>query len=269
MERTVAAENDAVLAGLRYSPLSAEGWPVIELTPSDRSWRRAARALVRRVELGLSRRWRPARRGQRLDVRRTLRTSVQTGGEVFAPRWLSRPKRAARFIVLIDGSRSMSAAAETALRMAVSIASVTSRIEVFTFSTSLQRVTRPVRQAGEGRPAYVRSVRHAWGGGTDIGGCLREFLQGSGRRGLGRDTVVLIASDGLDVGSVDTLREAMRSLFARAGGVVWLNPLLETSDYQPIAAGMRAARPFVSTFASVSDARGLHRLARMARERAL
>ena len=65
-------------------------------------------AFVRRLHLGLSRRWRPARRGRRFDLRRTLRASLQTGGETLSPRWLRASQVAApRFVLLVDGSRSM------------------------------------------------------------------------------------------------------------------------------------------------------------------
>ena len=90
-----------------------------ELPRVERAWRDAARSFVRRLHLGLSRRWRPASRGRRFDLRRTLRASLQTGGEALSPRWLRRPRRAPRFVLLVDGSRSMSAHARTALQMAV------------------------------------------------------------------------------------------------------------------------------------------------------
>ena len=97
--------------------------------------------------------------------------------------------------------------------------------------------------------------------------CLREFLQRFGERMVGRDTVVMIASDGLDVGAPHLLREAMRELQRRSAGVVWLNPLLATEGYEPTAAGMRAARPHISTFASVEDEAGLAQLSRLVRLR--
>jgi uncharacterized protein with von Willebrand factor type A (vWA) domain len=50
--------------------------------------------------------------------------------------------------------------------------------------------------------------------------------------------------------------------------LVWLNPLLETEGYEPTAAGMRAARPHITTFASVTDQAGLLQLSRMVRLRA-
>ena len=96
-------------------------------------------------------------------------------------------------------------------------------------------------------------AREAWGGGTNIGASLREFLQRHGERHVGRDTLVVILSDGLDVGEPDMLRAAMRELHRRSAGVVWLNPLLETPGYEPTSRGMVAAWPFITTFSSVSQ----------------
>ena len=239
-----------------------------ELPRVEQAWRDAARSFVRRLHLGLSRRWRPASRGRRFDLRRTLRASLQTGGEALSPRWLRRPRRAPRIVLLVDGSRSMSAHARTALQMAVALASATMRVEVFTFSTGLQRVTDEVRRAAAGEVRRLDRLHHAWAGGTSIGACLRDFLRRFGERMVGRDTVVMIASDGLDVGAPDMLRDAMRELHRRSAGVVWLNPLLETEGYEPTASGMRAARPYVTTFTSVNDAAGLARLSRTVRIRA-
>ena len=260
-------EEASVFAPSSYSPLEADDVEAPELPRVGRVWRDAAQAFVRRLHRGLSRRWRPASRGRRFDLRRTLRASLQTGGEALAPRWLRRPRRAPRFVLLVDGSRSMSDHARTALKMAVAMAGVT-RVEVFTFSTELGRVTSEVRRAAAGEWCRLEGVHHAWAGGTSIGACLRDFLRRFGGRMLGRDTVVMIASDGLDVGAWETLRSAMRELHRRSAAVVWLNPLLETPGYEPTASGMRAARPFVDTFASVTDAAAFARLSRLVRLRA-
>jgi uncharacterized protein with von Willebrand factor type A (vWA) domain len=77
----------------------------------------------------------------------------------------------------------------------------------------------------------------------------------------------MIASDGLDVGEPETLRDAMSELHRRSAGLVWLNPLLETPGYEPTARGMSAARPYVTTFASVSDVESFARLSRLVRVR--
>jgi uncharacterized protein with von Willebrand factor type A (vWA) domain len=261
-------EEAAIFAPSSYSPLDADALDAPELPRVERAWRDAARSLVRRLHLGLSRRWLPASQGRRFDLRRTWRAALQTGGETLSPRWLRRPRRAPRFVLLVDGSRSMSAHTRVALQMAVAMASATMRIEVFTFSTGLQRVTDEVRRAAAGERRRLDDLHHAWAGGTSIGACLRDFLRRFGERLVGRDTVVVIASDGLDVGAPNLLRDAMRELQRRSAGVIWLNPLLETEGYEPTAGGMRAARPYVTTFTSVNDALGLVRLSRSIRIRA-
>lgn len=256
------------LARVSYSPLEAEGvGPGPELTPADAAWREAARVLVHRLHLGLSRRWRPAGRGRRFDLRRTLRTSLQTGGEPLDARWMSRPRRTPRLVLLIDGSRSMDTYAPIGLQMAVAIASVTMRVEVFTFSTSLRRVTDDVRRVAAGTRRRLEHLQYAWGGGTSIGACLYEFLRRFGERGVSRDTVVIVVSDGLDVGDPELLRNTMQALRRRSAAVVWLNPLLETPGYEPAVAGMRAALPHITTFTSVQDHAGLARLSRLIRVR--
>jgi uncharacterized protein with von Willebrand factor type A (vWA) domain len=263
-----ARDTPAVVARASYSPIAVLGASdAPALAPADAEWRAAARALVQRLHVGLSRRWVPARRGRRFDLRRTLRASLQTGGEPLASRWFTRPRRTPRFVLLIDGSRSMSAYASTALQVAVAMASVSRRVEVFTFSTSLRRVTPEVRAAATGLRRRLESLDYAWGGGTSIGACLQDFVRRFGERLLASETCVIIASDGLDVGDTETLRQVMRDIHLRAAGVVWLNPLLETPGYQPTASGMRAARPYVTTFGSVRSAEQLARLSRMVRVR--
>jgi uncharacterized protein with von Willebrand factor type A (vWA) domain len=261
------ADGEPAAGRLRatYSPLEADG-AVPDLEPASRDWRDAAAALVNRVHAGRSRRWRLAARGPRFDFRRTLRGSLHTGGDVLLPRWQARPRRRPRFVLLVDGSRSMGGHARPALQMAVALAAVTLDIETFAFSTALRRVTRDVRRAAAGERRRLH-LHHAWGGGTTIGACLDEFLHRFGERLLSRDTVVVIASDGLDVGDRAVLRESMARLSRHAAAIVWLNPLLDTPGYEPTALGMRVARPYVTTFASVSDAAGLARLARMIRIR--
>jgi uncharacterized protein with von Willebrand factor type A (vWA) domain len=265
-----AGEDDAdgaPLRGASYSVVGVDSSEAPQISRPDEAWVAAARALVRRVRLGPSRRWRAAPKGRRFDVRRTWRSSLQTGGELLAARWLAQPRRHPRFIVLIDGSRSMGAHASTALTIAAALTRATSRVEVFTFSTTLERVTTDVQRASIGRTIRFRPLASAWGGGTTIGACLAEFLHRYGERLLASSAVVIVASDGLDVGEEGTLKTAMGALRRRSGALIWLNPLIDTPGYEPTALGMRTARPFVSLFTSVNDAAGFARLSHSVRVR--
>ena len=257
-DREEAAEGAWLRAS--YSPLSAAGEPLV-IDPPERAWLDAAAALVRRVRAGASRQWRPAARGPRFDFRRTLRSSLHTAGEPVIPKWHAHPKRRPRFVVLIDGSRSMGASAEPAIRTATALSALATNTETFTFSTTLRRVTADVKRAAAGERRTL-DLHEAWGGGTTIGACLNQFLLEHGPRLVDHDTIVVIASDGLDVGRPDLLRDAMASLARRSKTIIWMNPLIGTAGYQPTATGMILARPFISRLAAVTGPDSLRSLAR-------
>lgn len=259
-ENNAEAEQAAARLRARYSPLEAAG-EAPHVGPVDARWREAARAFVRRIEAGRARVWRPARRGPRFDLRRTLRTALPTGGEVLLTRWRARPRRRPRFVLLIDGSRSMSTFVRPPLRLAVALAGASPNLDVFVFSTALARITPEVGLAALGQKRRLPALQSAWGGGTSIGACLTEFARRFGERLLARHTVVIIASDGLDTGAPEVLRDVMARLRRLTAGVIWLNPLIDTPGYQPTALGMRTARPYVTTLTWVEDAAGLRRLA--------
>jgi uncharacterized protein with von Willebrand factor type A (vWA) domain len=261
----VAGDTDvdapAGAARTRYSPLAAVSTEAPALTPVGAEWRAAARAFVRRVRSEASRRWRTGPKGSRFDLRRTLRASVQTGGEPLSPRWLRRRLRPPRFVLLLDGSRSMSPYARTALELAVALTGATPRAEVFAFSTSLRRVTTEARRAAAGKSSRLEGVELAWGGGTSIGACVREFLEAYGERLLGPATIVMMVSDGLDVGDPHELGDAVAELRRRSARLLWINPLLESEGYAPTAAGMSAARPHIAALVSMNGPDDLARLA--------
>jgi uncharacterized protein len=226
----------------------------------------AARELVNRVRLGRSRRWRAMTHGKRYNFRRTLRKSLQTGGEAIKPAWLGHPLRKPRFVVLLDGSRSMAGYSDRLLQFAHALSQRSSRVEVFVFSTELKRVSSSLRRS-KGQAPSLTDLGEAWGGGTRIGSSLHSFTQQYGMGLLDRDTVVIIASDGLDTGELKPLELAMRELHRRAASVVWLNPLLSTKGYEPSAGGMKTALPFIDTFATAEDSESFVELAREIRLR--
>jgi uncharacterized protein with von Willebrand factor type A (vWA) domain len=107
----------------------------------------------------------------------------------------------------------------------------------------------------------ARVLAKAWGGGTRIGASLATLIEREGARVLTHETVVLVFSDGLDVGEPDRLARAMRELDRRSAGVVWINPHADTDGYAPAARGMRAALPYVIALSGARDARGFEAMA--------
>ncbi|HUJ76123.1 MAG TPA: VWA domain-containing protein, partial [bacterium] len=100
-----------------------------------------------------------------------------------------------------------------------------------------------------GALAQVAERKLGWHGGTRIGDCLSELVELHGARVLRPDSVIVILSDGLDVGQPERLGGALRRIRERTSKIIWLNPLLGLAGYQPLAGGMQAALPWVDVFA--------------------
>jgi uncharacterized protein with von Willebrand factor type A (vWA) domain len=203
-----------------------------------------------RVPLRRTRRREPARTG-RPDLRRTLRRSFRTGGEPVERLLRERRRRKRRVVLLLDVSGSMDAHSRALVLFAHAALRAGRDWEAFCFGTRLTRVTRAL--AGPDPDEALRRAAEEvvdWDGGTRIGESLRSFLDGFGHGGLARGAVVVICSDGLEVGDPDLLAEQMARLSRLAYRVVWLNPLKEDPAYEPLARGMKASLPYVDLFLS-------------------
>jgi len=74
---------------------------------------------------------------------------------------------------------------------------------------------------------------------------------------------VLVASDGWERDDADLVGREMQRLHRAAHAVVWVNPVKGSTDYQPLAAGMRAALPHVDRFVSGHDVASLEALSEL------
>ncbi|GGR26424.1 vWA domain-containing protein [Deinococcus ruber] len=257
-----------------YTRLSAQsGEDAPPAVRGSREMLAAAAAFLAQLRLGTSRRWRPDTQGTRFDMRRTLRASVSTGFEALTPRWQRRREPPGRVVLLLDGSRSMAGYNAPVLQFAAALVQHSRRADVFIFSTELRDVTAELRRASQlSAPAdpsafSLPALGHAWGGGTRIGECLETFLCEHARRVLRPNTLVIVASDGLDVGEAELLGRSVQTLARRSRGVVWLNPLTALEGYAPTARGMNAALPYLKTLTHASSPQEFATLAHYAQRR--
>lgn len=233
--------------------------PFGEWTEADlRTMEAVLARLSRRLATRRGRRLVPTRGRGRIDLRRSFRRSLATGGEVLDPARRRRPIDKPDLAVLCDTSGSMDPHARFLVAFVLALRRAVDGCEVYAFNTGLTRLTPWVGPGDLARALdRVAEAVPDWSGGTRIGECLAEFAA-SGR--IGPTTVVVILSDGLDLGEPETLETAMRSIHRRAREVVWLNPLLADPDYEPTARGMAAALPFVDRFGPAHDLASLERL---------
>jgi len=201
-----------------------------------------------------------------VDLRRSFRHALGSEGELFALARRTRALEEPRLVVLYDTSGSMDSYARILLAFAFALRRALKRTEIFAFNTALIRITRLIAPAKSAQ-TFQRLTAGVpdWSGGTRIGWCLSEFVAQYQSKLVDRNTTVVVISDGLDRGDPAELAAAMRGLRARAGRMVWLNPLLGDARYQPSAAGMQAALPFVDYFGSAHNLESLERLLQFAK----
>ena len=209
-----------------------------------------------------TRRRRPGK-GHLIDLRRTLRHSLRSGGEIVSwsfrePKWKPRP-----LVVIADISGSMERYTRLLLHFIYGMKSALSQpVEAFVFSTRLTRITRPLQKRDlDLALKEVGLLVHDWAGGTRIGESLKAFNFDWGRRVLGRGAVVLIISDGWDRGDVHLLEREMARLKRNCHRLIWLNPLLGAPDYEPLTRGIQAALPHIHDFLPVHNLASLEDLA--------
>ena len=212
-----------------------------------------------------SRRLEPTRscRG-RLDVRRTVRAAMRSGGEPMRMHRRMSGRRPRRLVLLLDVSGSMERYARALLRLVHAAVAGRSRVEAFALGTRLTRLTRELSSRDPDRA--LRAASDAvpdWSGGTRLGSGLRVFNDEWGCRGMARGAVVVVLSDGWDRGDPAEMSEQMQRLRRVAHRVVWVNPLKASPGYAPLARGMAAALPYVDDFVEGHNLESLERLAEL------
>jgi uncharacterized protein len=225
----------------------------------------AAKREIQRLTLPLdlrrTRRTRPDVNGPITDLRRTVRDSMRHGAEIFTIAHSRRTTRPPPLVVLCDISGSMSRYAQILLHFLHAVTNQRDRVSSFLFGTRLSNVTRQLK-ARDPEVAF-QLVAHAvpdWSGGTRIGEALATFNRLWARRVLGQGAIVLLITDGLDRDGAHGLADNMDRLHRSCRRLIWLNPLLRWSGFEPKSQGIRAMLPHVDEFRPVHNLESLRSL---------
>ena len=180
-----------------------------------------------------TRRYQPDSHGLRLDLRRTLRGSLRTGGDIVDIRRLGLIDKPAPIVALLDISGSMSEYTRLFLHFLHAITDARKRVSVFLFGTRLTNVTRALRARDPDEAlASCSSAVEDWAGGTRIATSLHTFNKLWGRRVLGQGAIVL-----LDLGRAGARGRCAAGV--RDGPAA---PLLPPPDLAQSAAAVRRLR---------------------------
>jgi len=162
--------------------------------------------------------------------------------------------RPAVLVILCDISGSMESYSRLLLHFFHALANREPRVHTFLFGTRLSNISRALRDR-DVDAALERVAREVkdWSGGTRIASCLNSFNRYWARRLLGQGATVLLISDGLEGDEVAQLADEMARLRRSCRRLLWLNPLLRYSRFEPKAAGIRAMLPHVDAFMPVHN----------------
>ena len=203
---------------------------------------RLVERLARDIRLPLpefdARRSRPGERGGRLHWAGVLRAAVRTGGEPMDLPRLQRCRQPLPLLVLVDVSGSMERYARLLLAFLHAATRRHPRRDVFAFGTQLTDLTPTFRLADtDAMLAQASVLIEDFAGGTQLGDSLATLRQQHARRLVGRRTLVLLITDGLDTGEPSQLAQELGWLRRRSRRLLWLNPLLRFEGYAPLARG--------------------------------
>jgi uncharacterized protein with von Willebrand factor type A (vWA) domain len=226
-----------------------------------------ARAAVLFDELGWrlgvrrTRRWVTAPQGP-IDLRRVVSRRPRQFGELVVLPRRHRAEKPRPLVVLADVSGSMERYSRMLLQFVYGVTRGSHHVESFVFATRLTRVTRAAADRSRGRSVtrLMQSVQD-WGGGTRIGDALRQFNVHWARRIIRNGPVILLISDGWDRGDPLVLARELARVKRSSRRLIWLNPLLGMSNYEPLTRGMQAALPLVDDFLPAHNLNSLEQLA--------
>ncbi len=252
--------------GVTYSPVSfitkkdISGFDTHEIP--------VARMLLKNMllpfRIQLSRRYQQTKKRAMMDFKRIIRKSLKTEGIPFEILYQKKKRRLKRLVVIADVSGSMDRYASFVISFIMGIRQISSKTEVFVFSTSLSHVTKILRRYSI-EEALKRMSQEVpdWSGGTRIGYSLHQFNQGWGRDLLGKRSVVIVMSDGWDLGGRKLLIREMEAIRKNSNCVIWLNPLIGENKDQPLSQGMKSVLPYIDYLMPANNLESLRRVGRV------
>ncbi|MEX2459307.1 MAG: VWA domain-containing protein [Actinomycetota bacterium] len=185
---------------------------------------KAIRPLARRLATKMAKRKRGGRHG-RLDVRRTMRSALSTGGVAFTPRFRRKHPHRPELYLLCDVSGSVAAFSRFTLQFVHALQNQFRAVRSFAFVDTLDEVTEDFRGGGlaPSLATMIGRARVVYGDGhSDYGTSLRKFEEIAGDS-LNHRGVVIVLGDARN-NYREPRGEVLERVADKVHRVYWLNP---------------------------------------------
>ncbi len=193
----------------------------------------------------------------KIDIKKTIRSSMQNGGVPFQLKYKNRPKVRDQIIILSDISSSMYRFSGFVLQFASHLQSVTTQTQSFIFSEDLEHIKMFDFLKEE---ELINRVEESplWRRGTNIAIAIEKLISEYGQV-LKTSSILLIISDAKTVEGERALIN-IEKLNKRIKKIIWINPV-EEMDWERI--------PYIDKFllhSTMLDCSSLEKLERVCRK---
>lgn len=224
---------------------------------------RLARELPLPLPQYAARRTRAGTRGSGLHWPQLLRDSARSGGDATRLPRRQRCLVPLPLVVLVDVSGSMERYARLLLAFLHAATRHHKRRAVFALGTQLTPLSETFGIADTDLMLLAAGQAITdFAGGTQLGSSLAQMRMQYARCLVGRRTLVVLITDGLDTGENSALINELDWLKRHCGRLLWLNPLLRFDGYAPLARGAAALHQRVDAMLAVHNLSRLEELAR-------
>ncbi|MFD1858573.1 VWA domain-containing protein [Aeromicrobium camelliae] len=214
--RQIVARHVVTQSTDRVDFLSANAHQLSEL-------RRTVQPLARKLATRLAARRRRRRRGQ-IDIRRTLRSAMSTGGVPVKPVYAApRPSRP-ELVLLCDVSGSVAGFSQFTMLLVKALSDQFSKIRVFAFVNAMDEVSSLVKDADGDLISRIQSDARItkWHTSSDYGEAFGDFVEDH-LDAVGPRTAVIVLGDARNNNQHPRF-EALRRIAERSRRTYWLNP---------------------------------------------
>ncbi|GAB6154849.1 hypothetical protein JCM17380_35990 [Desulfosporosinus burensis] len=232
-----------------------------EITDDDVVYaRRQLRKIAQHLVTSLSRNRNHSKVMTQIDLRRSLRRSIQTGGVLIDLKYKTRVIKKPRLVIILDTSGSMQVWITMLIQLIQAVGLELSKKEIFIFAEDLECVTKDLKKTWQETVNLIK-MRKNWGGTTSIATSLRT-LQEKHHDKFVSQTVVLMLSDLFTAEPLKSAEEVKKISRKTKSYFIFRTMDDEDDEY----AYEKSVRPFIRVATAIYDIKDLGGMANAVRK---
>ena len=218
------------------------------------------RKLLKKQQTQLTRRWKSKENGNKISYKDTIKKSIKKNG-IINLAYKDKIKKPKSLVILIDISGSMESYSRVMLIFSHLLMQQQNDIEVFTFGTSLTRITRLLKNKDiDFSLNKIGNFVTDWAAGTKITSSIHDFNFNWSRRILTQNQSLILITDGLERDESKNLDSEINRLSLFAKNIIWLNPLLRYEKFEPKVKSIKTILKYVNKILPIHNINSIDKL---------